>query len=125
MATRLARRLSSRSGIMYPLGWKYRALCNHCASLRRLGKTSGFNDSRARREWQPARYTAGTPLLLPAPLKAMPQPMAKISSLIFPEGMLTSVISLIRFPSRALPMGETLEIFPCDGSASALPVMVY
>ena len=51
--------------------------------------------------------------------------IAMISSLILPEGALTSITSLTRLPSRLLPMGDTLEILPWAGSASALPVMVY
>ena len=50
--------------------------------------------------------------------------MAMISSFILPDGALTSVISPTFLPSRLLPMGETLEILPWAGSASALPVMV-
>ncbi len=38
--------------------------------------------------------------------------MEMISSRTLPEGMLTSVTSLIRLPSRLFPMGETFEILP-------------
>jgi len=47
------------------------------------------------------------------------------SSLILPDGTSTSAISPIRFPKRLLPMGDTLDILPWEGSASVLPTMVY
>ena len=58
------------------------------------------------------------------PVRRNPYSMAMISSLILPDGALTSAMSPTFLPKRLLPMGETLEILPCAGSDSALPVMV-